>query len=299
MIKQSCSAKPLIELLVATLFWGFGFTATVWCLDFLDSTSIIVYRFAIASAVGALFIFKIPWMELKREAKLAIWAAVFLTLTLILQTEGLKSTTATKSAFITTLYVVIVPLISHLLRYERVSPWHLLFVVGALLGTAMIVELRLEKWALGDTYTFLNAVAAALHIVYVGRISHRSKHSFALNVFQSFWIMLMCLPLMMSQADRWHLSTLSTRGWVGLLSLGFGSSLLAFYFQFKAQKKLSTSLSSLLFLLESPFSFLFAMYFLGEKLSAVQVGGAGLILASCVGATLLEGRRGSTEVAKA
>ena len=66
---------------------------------------------------------------------------------------------------------------------------------------------------------------------------------------------------------------------MGLLMLGIGSTLIAFYLQIKAQKVLSSTVSSLFFLLESPFALLFAFFLLGESLNMKQGIGALLIIA--------------------
>jgi drug/metabolite transporter (DMT)-like permease len=77
---------------------------------------------------------------------------------------------------------------------------------------------------------------------------------------------------------------------IGLLSLTFGSTLIAFALQVRAQRVLSPSIASLIFLLESPFALIFAIYFLNESMTDLQATGALLIFFSAVGATLAERR---------
>lgn len=79
---------------------------------------------------------------------------------------------------------------------------------------------------------------------------------------------------------------MSTQSWFGLLSLSLGSSLLGFFLQIRAQKELDASVASILFLLESPMSFIFAYFLLNERLSLLQSVGAALILLACLGASL-------------
>jgi drug/metabolite transporter (DMT)-like permease len=77
---------------------------------------------------------------------------------------------------------------------------------------------------------------------------------------------------------------------VGLFSLTFGSTLIAFAFQVKAQKILSPSVVSLLFLLEAPFATFFGLLFLGEELRSDQWLGAALILSTSVVVSLRSAR---------
>jgi drug/metabolite transporter (DMT)-like permease len=78
---------------------------------------------------------------------------------------------------------------------------------------------------------------------------------------------------------------------IGLLSLSLGSTTLAFYLQVRAQAHLSATVSSLLFLLESPFALIFAFLLLGESLSTMEAIGAFLIFTAAVLASLREARQ--------
>jgi drug/metabolite transporter (DMT)-like permease len=71
--------------------------------------------------------------------------ALLLAGTLILQTWGLHYTTATKSGFITTLYVVFVPLLEALHLRRRISTGLWLCVLGAFVGTLLIVNVGLNE----------------------------------------------------------------------------------------------------------------------------------------------------------
>lgn len=249
--------------------------------------AIIFYRFLIAFLVGLIFLpFSPDWKKLLiTELKLSLPAGFFLGLTLTLQTWGLQSTTATKSAFITTLYVVIVPITTSLFLGQKLKFLHWFWVLLALIGTALISELSLNEWSLGDSLTLLNAITASFHILYIGKIASRSAHHFTFNTFQSFWVMLMSLSLI-PLGGNWSLSEMAYKPWVGLLSLSLGSSLLGFFLQIRAQKELTPSVASVLFLLESPMSFIFAFFLLGESLSSLQILGALLILFACLGTSL-------------
>ncbi len=284
---QKFSARPLIELTLASVFWGFGFVATIWALRFLSPPAVIVYRFLIAFVFGTLILLarRTPWSSVMAESKIALGGGFFLFLTLALQTTGLMHTTATKSAFITTTYVIIVPLLSHYFLKNRVSALHWLWVAVALIGTVLIINLKEADLAWGDFFTFLCAIAAAVHILYVDQISSRSRSPFIFNVMQSFWAGLFGLAFF-PFTEKWQLGLLDQRGWTGLLALAFGSTLLGFFLQVRAQKLISAPVASILFLLESPFSFVFAYFLLQERLNALQFFGAFLILVACLGASL-------------
>ncbi len=289
-------ARAIAELVVAASFWGFGFIATVWALEVLSAFQLTLLRFLIAGGVGAVYIAAIRARGAWRDnLRLAFWPAALLTGTLIFQTWGLHYTTVSKSGFITTLYVVFVPILESVLA-RRSLPWLLwVCVLTAFVGTGLIVGgTSVSDLNFGDLLTLICAVFAAFQIYILGVISPRVRQPFIFNIVQSGWSAFLCLPVIF--LDPIHGKLLSVGQWpplaiAGVLILAFGSTIFAFYLQVRAQAKLSTTVSSILFLLESPFALVFAMLILGEKLGLTESIGAGLIFLSAVGASVLEGRR--------
>ncbi|MBX3017768.1 MAG: DMT family transporter [Bdellovibrionaceae bacterium] len=283
--------KPLIELTVAGALWGFAFTATMWTLAGLDAPGILIYRFLGAAFFGLvpLFLFARTreglWQKIKDEGRIAWIPGIMLFATLALQTFGLLWTTATKSAFITTMYVIIVPIVSHFTRQDRTRPRHALWVFLALVGLALFQDLHWENWNFGDTLTVGAAFAAMAHILVLAKYAPLSKSPYILNLWQLFWtgaLAIFLIPL----GPRMDLGALNSLGIFGMVTLIFGSGLLAFYLQIRAQEKLPPNLVSLIFLLESPFSALFAFLLLGERFSGMQWAGGFLILAACAAAVI-------------
>jgi drug/metabolite transporter (DMT)-like permease len=286
-MQKKSTAKPFVELFIASALWGFGFIGTVWALRYLSTPAIIFYRFAVAFVIGALCLPLLPgWKKhLKNEFRLSLPAGLLLGLTLLLQTGGLQYTSATKSAFITSLYVVIVPILSSLFLKTKISWLLWVWVVLAFIGTALIAELSWDKWNFGDTLTLINALTASIHILYIAKISPQSKDPFIFSTFQSLWTALVALLLFPFTA-KWAVTGMDNLAWIGMASLAFGSSLLAFYFQVSAQRSLSPTVAAILFLLEAPFSFLFAAFLLAEQLTPIQIIGSSIILVACAGASI-------------
>ncbi len=295
MTKHASSLRPLIELTIASVFWGFGFIATIWALKFLSFPAVIFYRFAGAFLAGSLFwLFTRPtFKELAFEFELSRTPGFWLAAALILQTWGLMTTSATKSAFITVLYVVIVPLLAAVLDRERLSVRNTICLVIALIGTAMIVNLEIKGLGFGDLLTLAAALAAALHIRIMGNVAPRSKSHFNFNILQCLWTTLFVLPVLVLEwthphlfPGSWSLRGMDSNAWIGMTSLVFGSSLLAFYLQVRAQQHLSATVAALLYLMESPFSAIFAVWLLGDHLTLTQILGATFIFISCMTASL-------------
>lgn len=300
-----------LELVFAGALWGFGFVAAVWALRVMGPLTVTALRFVIAIAAGFTIAFLVP--SLRRHLSLsalnlALIPGLLLSSLLILQTWGLQYTTATKSSFITTLYVLFVPILERLLLKRSLPRFHLPLVALALGGVALICdipgtlagEIRNSSWNRGDLLTLLCAIAASAHILWFAVIRDRIEEPFTFNLMQSLWAGAAPLSLALWLEQPW--STLeslmpaslmkergdSLIGLIGLLSLALGSTLVAFTLQVRAQKVISPTLASLLFLLESPFATLFAIHLLGESLRTEQWVGAGLIMIAVVVSTIFD-----------
>ncbi|MGE3973747.1 MAG: DMT family transporter [Bdellovibrionales bacterium] len=278
------------ELIFAGAIWGFGFIATVFALRDMGPLTMAVVRFVVAIVATLPFFFLIPSLKNTNHRKiltLSFWPGMMLGLLMVLQTWGLQYTTATKSSFITTLYIVFVPLMERFFYRRKIIFSHYVYVLIALVGTALICNFHAGDWNLGDLLTLGCSLGATMHILFVGQVSNRIDSSVAFNTYQSFWAMWLPAVLLFVFPEEWRWPW-SNVGLFGLAWLIFGSTILAFMLQIRAQKVLSSSLASLLFLLESPFAALFAFAILGDRLSLTQWGGALLIIASAYGVVRTE-----------
>lgn len=283
------------ELFIAATLWGFGFIAAVWAMRALSAFELSFMRYFLAVAI------MVPFMVLPsirqgftENLRKSFWPGVFFAGTIITQTWGLKYTTATKSGFITTLYVVMVPLLESFLGKQRLPGGIWACVLVSLFGTGLIVNVGFGDINKGDLLTLLCAFLATGQIYVVGMVSPSVKRPFLFNTAQCFWAGLICLPFVLNK-DTWL--TMARFPWwewqaqAGLCILAFGSTVIAFGLQVRAQAKLSPTVSSLLFLLESPFAMVFAFFLLNESLGRLETMGALLIFLSALMASLLEARR--------
>jgi drug/metabolite transporter (DMT)-like permease len=310
--------RATLELVFASSLWGFGFIAVVWALEAMSPLEITGWRFAIATSLGLIYL-KFGRRELWTQVGLAAWPGFLVAGTVMLQTWGLQYTTATKSGFLTCLYVLIVPLLEAVTGRQKLHMRTLICGAIALMGVGLMTGLdQALGWSApsdqlspemqakmrlnwGDVLTLGCALAASGHIIAVGRavekvrqITGREVDSFRFNVHQSLWagvpLLALTLPIfgvnvspLGDEAHAWPLANAWAAGWKpigGLIMLAVGSTLIAFALQVRAQKSLDPSLASLIFLLESPFAAIFAFWLLGETLGGPQLLGAALIMGS-------------------
>lgn len=283
-------SRAVLELGLASIIWGLSFTFVRWALEDFSVGTLIFWRFLLAYALGELLLFlffrddfKASHSDIKRSGR----AGFFLALSLILQTQGLLTTSATNSSFITSLYVVIVPIVGGLFYRQKIKGFHLIFGLAAFAGMGLLLNIHdfsLFKFNNGDLLTLACAIAAAFHILIVGEKAAEVKSSFRFNNYQNFWTLLCVLPFLIFEKTQQNSSfwpqDLSFRALGSMLSLAVFASMIAFFLQVRSQKVLSTTTSSLLCLLEAPNAFLFAALLIGEKINTIQFLGVILILGS-------------------
>lgn len=286
----------LLELIVATTLWGFAFVATVWALKAISPAAILFYRFLGAALVGFIALFaqglffntfsiRQIGQLLYAEGLRSFFPGIVIWFSLFLQAWGLQYTTAVNSSFITTLYIIFVPLIRVLWGHEKLTSKYIFCVILALIGTALMVNVsQMTTLNFGDLLTLACSVFAALHIIMVGNVANKTQSDFAFNTMQSLWISVFscCYVLFAGSNEwtKWNLFNLDFNGWIGMLAMTFGASLIAFYLQIKAQKKIQASTASLLFLLESPAACIFSFLLLHEAITQNQYLGALFIIAA-------------------
>lgn len=275
--------KATLELFVACIFWGFGFIAIIWALDGYSPLAIMTLRFLLVGLCA------IPaWLGSRRFRtdftpalfRMTFGPAFFLAITLLLQTWGLKYTSATNSGFITTLYVLFTPLAESLLRRRWPSRRLRIAVMIALTGTALICQIHtMQRFNLGDVLTLFCAWTAVAQFLSLSRILPSMTVSpFAFNLSQSIWIAVLTGSCMLLFEGVPHLVTdIHQRAFWGLAILAYGASFCAFLLQIRAQRVLSASTASIICLLESPFAALFAVWLLNEQFSSLQMAGGLLI----------------------
>ena len=261
-----------LVLLIVTAMWGFTFPAMKVSLDYTPPILFLVYRFGIASLLMVI-IFRSR--VLKRET---LREGFLLGLTLFFghgfQIVGLKYTTASNSAFITSLYVVFTPFIAYLLLGERIKARDLLSLGIALTGLYLISGAN-SKVGYGDFLTALCAVSFAFQIVLVQRFGENDYLSLAF--WQIFWNFL--LSLIFALLFEPKVFPREVLPWLGLIYTAVFGTVIAFTLQVKYQRHTTAYKAALIYSMEPIFGSLSAFMLLGERFTRRALAGAFLILA--------------------
>ncbi|RPH80605.1 MAG: DMT family transporter [Nitrospiraceae bacterium] len=267
---------PRLALLLTTFIWGATFPATKAVLEQIPPLSFLFLRFLLgALLVGVGFL---VWrLRLHREPALLRASAVatcWLFLGYLLQTVGLYYTTASNSAFITALYVIIVPLI--LRRFDR-RVW--LATGIALVGLWLLVKPS-GSGNLGDVLTLGCAVAFAAHIACLERFT-REFDAPSLFAWQMMAMVGLLLPTLLVEQAPAHAFAPTALLILGLGVTG-GLATGAFAIQMWVQRIVPAQQVALIFASEPAYAAGLSWYFLGEALDMQGWIGSGLILLAVV-----------------
>jgi drug/metabolite transporter (DMT)-like permease len=193
-----------------------------------------------------------------------------------LQQAGLKYTSAGQAAFITGLYVVLVPLILAL-GWRELPHWSAWIAsLTAVAGLFLLSAQGTFTLSLGDSLELAGAVAWATHVILIGKLAGRAN-PLRLSLVQ--YLVCGLLSTVLGLAFEFHtLGGLATSWWSvvygGVLAVGLGFTL-----QVVGQKVAPPTDAAVILGLEIVFAAFFGWLFLGEVLSPRQMLGCGLMFA--------------------
>ena len=280
---MSVSLRASLALAFIGLIWGSTFVLVKEALKECSVFLFLGLRFTIATLALALT-FRGGLRARGQDYFLGFLTGLSLSAGYIFQTVGLKATTASKSGFLTGVYIVLVPLLAACV-YRVVPGWRewLGIAMAAAGMTLMTVDwgtvrqrgvagLALNQ---GDLLTLVGAIAFAVHLVMLGHFTGRvpvAVLSFA-QIATSALVPLALLPVLETPFVHWSPLLGGVLAITGLLATA-----LVFVLQTWAQRHLSPARTALILALEPVFALVFGYLLAGERLTAVAGLGAALIL---------------------
>ena len=164
------SIKPQEAILILiTMFWGGTFLAVQYAVTMSDPFFFVGLRFATAAIAVALISLKTLRGLTLRELKAGVAIGVAIAMGYSLQTWGLQSISSSKSAFITAMYVPLVPLLQWLCLGRIPGLMSCIGIVLAFIGLILLAGPGNNLLALGpgEIITLVGAVAIAAEIILI------------------------------------------------------------------------------------------------------------------------------------
>jgi drug/metabolite transporter (DMT)-like permease len=271
----SQSRKAELSLLLLTFIWGTTFPLVKTAMSFSSPLVFVFFRFVLASLAFWLLFSKRISFEERGILKAGAIIGIFLFLGFGFQTLGLKYTASSKSAFITGLFVVMVPPLSFLILKEKAKVASILGVVLAVSGLYLLTRPKGSEFNIGDIFTFFCAISFALHVILV-QIYTRRYDFFTLTFVQILTTAILSVPFMLA-LDRVSLR-LHPYLILALLVCAIFATALGLYIQNRMQKDTTTVKAALIYTMEPVFAAVFSYLFLSEVLGWVGILGGALIL---------------------
>ncbi len=261
----------------AAVLFGSTFTVIKSAVESMPPMAFITWRFLIAAVV---------LLTLRRPGNRRVWrdgilAGSFLFVGFASQTQGLVTTSASKSALITGLYVIMVPLLVAVAKRSRPGLATLLGAATGVFGLALLTNVSLSEvvagsFRRGDLLTVAAATAFASHIVALSYTA-RNHHLIEFTAVQMLTVAGMAAVL---SAIREGLPLPTQTDLLPLIMTGLIVSIGAFLLQIWGQSHMSAARAGIILSLEPVVGAGLAAIILGEHLDRKAWLGAALIVGS-------------------
>ena len=265
----------LILVFIATI-WAGTFVIIKITLTELPPFYFIAFRFSIAAIIFYLLVFN----KLSGWSKDALKAGLILGTLLFAgfasQTSGLLYTTASNSALITGVNLLIVPFAQYFIIKRKVGFENWTGVIVVLIGLYLLTNPAVNGFNKGDLITLICAFAWAFYIIYLDVFSRKyNLYVLVLTQFVLVSLLSFLFAVLFESTGEIHFNTTSI---LGLLYTAIPATLLATFLGNKWQKETTPIRAALLITFEQPAAVVFAIIFLKDAFSFLQLIGGVLMI---------------------
>lgn len=282
---MSKNIKGSIYLFLAALIWGTTFIMQRLATEFVGPFTFVFFRSIIAFILLLFMSFitrkKIKAEEGMSEKKVILFAALAGTCLFtasILQQIGLETIPASKSGFITSTYMIFVPIIGILFK-DKIRSYVWICVCIALLGSYLMSATSGFSFGFGELISIIGAIFFALQIIFVDR-SCRFINPYKFCMVQMGMVVIFSF-IMMVIFEKPDISNISD-ALLYILYAGVLSSFFAYSLQVIGQNYAEATIASLVMSLESVIALIAGFLFLKETMSSREIIGSILIFISVI-----------------
>jgi drug/metabolite transporter (DMT)-like permease len=273
-VRLSPETKAVLALVVASFLFGATFVIVKSAIESIGPISFVAWRFVLGAAILLLIGVPRGW-SIWRDGSIA---GVALFAGYALQTGGLALTTASNSALITGLFVVLTPFLAAAFHRYRPSPWSVGAAVVAFLGLFLVTGADGLRLGGGDILTLGCALAFAVHVVALS--IYAPKHPvISFTAVQLAVVAVGSIPLaVVLDGFAWPDRSV----WPAILITGIAVSVGAYVLQAWAQTVVGAATAAVVLAAEPAFGVATAWVVLGESLDPAGWLGAGMIVVAIV-----------------
>ncbi|WP_022708584.1 DMT family transporter [Bartonella bovis] len=199
-LRRFLFSKQELALFVATILWGITFLIIHIAVQYSGPLFFVGFRFIVAALISGL----IFWRSMKDVTFYEIFAGMSIGLGMFfgytLQTAGLQTILSSQSAFITALYVPMVPILQwiFLKKLPHFASW--IGITFTFIGLVLVSGQGFKDidFSKGEILTLLGALAIAGEIILIGFFANKvdSRRITVIQLFFGGVFSFFCMPLM-------------------------------------------------------------------------------------------------------
>ena len=278
-MKMSKQLKGSLSIILATVIWGSTFVAQSVGVDHVGPFTFLSIRCFLAVSMLLMVLFlrnRKDFVKILTDPRLwkaGIPCGVALFAATALQQIGLIYTTAGKGGFITTMYIIMVPIFGLFLKQKPPKTVGISVVIAAV-GLYLISGAGFTAINIGDVLMLLCAVAFAVQILIMDRVAGE-LNSMALNMSQALVCAVVsgvCALIFDNTTWQGIWDCWFPLCWAGIMSMG-----IAYTLQIVGQKSIEPTTASLLMSFESVFAAISGWLLLNETFTLTEGIGCALV----------------------
>ncbi len=278
------TASSLILLLTAAI-WGFAFVSQSQAGDAIGA---LCYN-GLRMLLGFIVLLPLLVKNLKENKSDfcsllsdGLIAGILLFAASFFQQKGIETTSAGKAGFITSLYILFVPIISLFFgKKNSLKTW--VFIFTGLFGAFLLSYDGSNGISSGDILVFISAVLFSFHVLFIDKAG-KKHNSVSLSAVQFLFAGLIAFILSLIFENNSIESIKSVT--IPILYGGIGSCGIAYTLQIVGQKNTEPTKATLILSLESVFSAIGGALILGEVMSIREIIGCAVLFISVLGAQI-------------
>ncbi len=268
-------------ILFASVLWGTSFPGSKLTVGTVDPLFLSFARMAIGALLGLTVLAAMRRLDFRVFREPLVWVlGAINAVGFELQNEGILLTTASKTALLVNVNVVIIPVLMVVFFREAMTE---LKIAGILIGTfgVVVVATKFDPASLtggqfaGDVLVFMAGVVWAFYVVGAKKMVDRGGDYVALTAgILATTAVLAAIPLFFV---GWPLPT-NDSGWLGIAYLGLVPTFTPLMLYVASMRTFSPTISALLILLEVVVAATLSFVFLRDPLDGYTLAGGALIL---------------------
>lgn len=236
-------------------------------INFQSPFEIIFFRFFITGIILSIFYFKTLLNINKHDILFGCLAGIFLFSAFAFQTYGLKYTTVSKQSFLTSLYIIFIPILEFILFKKKLKKGVIFFFFLILLGLLFISFKNFKDFELlinfGDFLTIICALGFAANIILISQLKNFKINIMNITIVQMLTTGILSFIFQIIVEKRTIVPSYN----FSILYLIFICTMLNFTIQNISQKHVPAHIMGLILSTEAIWGTIFAIIFLNEYLS--------------------------------